>query len=225
MQSQNHMMTKVCLSGLLLAASVMEAQAAVVIGGSSLLTETFLSQLESQLGEGPIALTNIFTKSTGSTSIDFHNAADNKGRTFVVMHATEDNGNTAVIGGYNPESWNSVAHTNTSQQSSFLFNLSISQFFLQRGPYVTLNQSSYGPSFGGGYDIFVDSSLNSGYSYLATYTNTSSGKSIIDGSSYNGPNVSYGAMEVFTISQVPVPGAAWLFGSAILGLLGLKRRR
>ncbi|WGS84647.1 PEP_CTERM-anchored TLD domain-containing protein [Methylomonas sp. UP202] len=224
MQHQNHMMTTVCLSGVLLAASVMPAQAAIIVGGSSLLTETYLSQLENQLGEGPIALTNIFTKSPGATSVDFHNAVDNKGRTFVVMQAAEDNGNTAVIGGYNPESWNSVAHTNPSQTSSFLFNLSDSQFFLQLGAYITLNQSSYGPSFGSGYDIFVDSSLNNGYSYLATYTNTSSGNSIIDGSHYNGVNVSYGAMEVFTISQVPVPGAAWLFGSAILGLLGLKRR-
>lgn len=224
MQHQKKFITKVCLSGLLLASSVLNAQAAVVVGGSSLLTGTFLSQLETQLGEGPITLTNIFTKSTGSTSLDFHNAVDGQGRTFVVMQATEDNGNAAVIGGYNPQSWNSVGHTSPAETSSFLFNLSKSQFFLQQGAYVTLNQSVYGPSFGSGYDIFVDSTLNSGYSYLSTYTNTLAGKSIIDGSSYNGANVSYGALEVFTISQVPVPGASWLFGSAILGLLGLKRR-
>ncbi|OQW77973.1 MAG: hypothetical protein BVN35_04330 [Proteobacteria bacterium ST_bin11] len=28
-----------------------------------------------------------------------------------------------------------------------------------------------------------------------------------------------------TVSQVPVPGAIWLFGSALVGLVGLKRRR
>ena len=29
----------------------------------------------------------------------------------------------------------------------------------------------------------------------------------------------------FAVSQVPVPAAAWLFGSALLGLVGLKRRK
>ncbi|MDD2761529.1 MAG: PEP-CTERM sorting domain-containing protein [Methylomonas sp.] len=27
-----------------------------------------------------------------------------------------------------------------------------------------------------------------------------------------------------TVSQVPVPGAIWLFGSALLGFIGLRRR-
>jgi hypothetical protein len=28
-----------------------------------------------------------------------------------------------------------------------------------------------------------------------------------------------------TVSQVPVPAAAWLFGSALLGLAGIARKR
>ncbi len=41
--------------------------------------------------------------------------------------------------------------------------------------------------------------------------------------------VNYGAVSALAISTladpVPVPAAAWLFGSALLGLLGFKRRR
>ena len=38
-------------------------------------------------------------------------------------------------------------------------------------------------------------------------------------------NVAYGLNLVGTISAVPVPAAAWLFGSGLLGLVGVARRK
>lgn len=228
---------KASLTCLLLLASVMNSHAAIVVGGSSLLTETFLSQLENQLGEGPIALTNIFTKSTGLTAADFHTAADGQGRTIVVLQATnDDNSQSAVVGGYNPQSWNNTTGFNTvnsdpANRTAFLFNLTLSQFLLQktnsRGDYQTYSSTSDGPSFGIS-DLRVDFSLNTGSSYLDSYgPSLANGASVIDGISgaFDGnSNITISALEVFKISQVPIPSAVWLFVSALLGFLGLKRR-
>ena len=66
--------------------------AGMIVGGSTLLTPTYVSELETWLGEGPLELTNVYTKAPGNTSLDFHAAVDGLGPTFVVMQATEDSG-------------------------------------------------------------------------------------------------------------------------------------
>jgi hypothetical protein len=109
------------------------ASAAIVVGGSELLTPAYAQQLQDWLGEGPIALTNIFTKATGDTSADFHAAADGQGRTFSVLEVLTVNGEVAtqIIGGYNPQSWSSNAGWHLSptnaERTAFLFNLSTTE--------------------------------------------------------------------------------------------------
>lgn len=178
-------------------------------------------------------LTNIFTKSANSTSADFHSAADGQGPTFVVMQATENStGQTAVVGGYNPHSWmNAGDHfivSNPTDRTAFLFNLTLNQFYLQRldvfGEYQTFNRSDYGPTFGAGHDLYVDSFLNYGYSWMRSYGSASS-VSIVDGSSWSGLGITYGAIEVFTISTIPIPNVVWLFSSGISGLGFLSKRK
>jgi hypothetical protein len=85
------------------------AEATPVIGGSGFLTDAYASQLEGWLGEGPIQLTNIFTKKAGDRAQAFHAAADGQGRTFTVIEVFYGAGNSqhSVIGGYNPQSWSS----------------------------------------------------------------------------------------------------------------------
>jgi len=100
-------------------------RAATVVGDDGLLTSGGASQLETWLTRssllsytGPLTFTNIFTKQGGSTSENFHTAADRKGPTISVMQVTGTFG-TAIIGGFNPLSWNSLGgYHKTSDLSS-----------------------------------------------------------------------------------------------------------
>jgi len=213
------------------------ARAATISGGSSLLTDGYANQLESWLGEGPITLTNIFTKASGNVASDFHGAVDGKGRTFVVMSATED-GTSAIIGGYNPQSWaGSAGDYNytyyNADRTAFLFNLSTAAIYRQtlttvQGSYQSYNSYSYGPTFGSGHDLYVSPELSAGYSFLWSYGELGQkGRSIVDGAEFNG-SMAVGGIEVFTISVTPVPEpeiyAMMAVGLGLLGWIGRRRR-
>ena len=219
-----------------------QAEAAVIVGRSSLLNAAQANQLESWLGKGAITLTNIYTKAANDTSTSFHSAVNGKGPTFSLMSATENSGPraNAIIGGYNPVSWNSTeGHHVTApvaERTAFIFNLSTDSLFRQNlntaaGQYQTVNLASFGPTFGNGLDIYVNNNMNLGYSYLSTYSDGSNlGRSIINGSAYDGVNVSYGAIEVFSISPTaPVPEpeiyAMMAFGLGMVGFLSRRRKQ
>lgn len=237
----------VALLAALLALPAAQAGATTILGGSALLTPGYATQLETWLGEGPLTLTNIFTKGVGSTSYDFHAAADGKGRTFSVIEVPYAyNGNTGdplrepkIIGGYDPVSWDSSNVYHTSPPNSFdafLFNLTDTFIQTQTGTvpaWQTYNSVYYGPTFGGGHDLSVLTDLTSGYTNPFTY------------SPYLGPNIlghndplspypgfyiiTVGKLEVFTISAdnspVPEPSTVALIGVGLLALLARRIRR
>lgn len=179
---------RACVSVIAVLAFTTSANAGTIIGGSGILTTGYVNQLETWLGEGPLALTNIFTKGiTGNSSTDWHSAVDNRGRTFSVFEATV-NGTSHILGGYNPQSWNSTnAFSYTSadaDRTAFIFNLTdsvIQRQCVSTGPATcgldnfdigneqSYNWDAYGPTFGGGHDFRITGALSTGYLYNFSY--------------------------------------------------------
>ena len=232
---------KIVLPIILLILSV-NVKATTVTGGSDLLTGAYANQLESWLGQGSISLNNIFDKVSGNSSYDFHAAVDGMGATFSIMqifNGTEE----LIIGGYNPQSWSSNSGwSSTGINEAFLFNLTTSSYYAEGagyygdrgmadGLYQTYNHASYGPTFGGGHDLYINSSLSGGYANLGySYgCNVGTNGSQECRNDFTGSYASWtlGDIEVFSVapSTVPVPAAAWLFGSALLGFFGFSRRK
>ncbi len=212
--------------------------------GMSLLSPSYQTQLETWLGEGHLALTNIYSKAAGDTSLDFHKASDGKGRTFSVMEASNASGQTWLVGGYNPQSWSSTDGMHVtmadSARTGFLFNLTSGLMLPQLKQYFngdtigsgqTFNDGDYGPTFGSGHDLYVPRDLtHGGYSSLYTYNRFGlppGGVSLIDGSVFTNPDITYGAIQVFSISAVPEPGSygLMLVGLAVMGLVLQRKRR
>lgn len=226
-------------AGALLAAVLLGAGGSA--SASSLFTAADQSLLAGWLGEGKLALNEIYAKAAGDTAADFHRAVDGKGRTFTVMQATDELGRSWLVGGYNPQSWSSDGGYNiTSDQSSrtgFIFNLTSGKMHMQTpktyaldsiGSFQTYNDLHSGPTFGVGHDLYVPDDLtHGGYSLLYSYVSPDVNEfntSLLDGSAFVRPNITFGDIQVYAIAAVPEP-APVLMLVAGLGLLGLARRR
>jgi len=102
--------------------------------------------------------------SDGFQSSDFHKCCDNKGETVVLIQDT----NGYLFGGYVPVSWCS-AQKYIYDTRTFLFSLtnpSNNPMMMPNtgpsvsGQYSFYDYSSYGPTFGGGHDLYIASSGN-----------------------------------------------------------------
>ena len=226
---------KVVLPTILLALSF-NANASTVTGGS-LLSGTDANQLDTWLGAGDHNFTNIWSGTAGvSTATDFHAAVDGSGPTFSIYGITYTNGDTGRIGGYTSLDW--AGNGYATDTSAFLFNLDTAEAqFIQQNNASIYRNSTYFSTFGGGHDIWggyniLGTGAWGGYDYSHTYDH-GQGRISVDGDSGSGWTTGYGSdwtvssLEVYNynVSTVPVPAAAWLFGSALLGFFGFSRRK
>jgi hypothetical protein len=212
-------------------------------------------QLETWLGQGDLDFTNIFTKQAGDDSGDFHTAADGKGATFTLFQAYTYNLETEkydighLLGGYNPQSWNSSANGNLTpndpERTAFIYDLTRSTIQRQNligygdadsGQYQTYNHPQFGSFFGKDlylfedfyrFDLFVRDELDEGASYNYSYGGTSLETNITGALFGTGFQVT--EFEVYTVASATtsVPDTAGTFVLLSISLLGLVcyRRR
>jgi len=155
--------------------------------GSSLLDERMAQVLLSFLPFSPKGWECIYKASKdGFNTNTFHSKCDNKGETFVVIKS--DNGN--VFGGYAPQPW---AQNNiyTYDTKTFLFSLvnkngkaPIKIANNTNNKHSTYGATAYGPTFGGGHDLYI---CNSSDTTKSSYTNL--------GHSFKLPKAPYGQNE------------------------------
>jgi hypothetical protein len=212
------------------------AQASAQSTGT-LLDQGNRRQLERWLGAGEFTFNNIFTRQGADSSLDFHLAADGKGPTFSLLQVTNAQGDSYLVGGYNPQSWSSTDGWHITdpewQRTAFLFNLTTPAVYHQvptsfilpsQGSRQTFNAPDHGPTFGAGPDLFVSSGLDTTISWQVSYGDPrDEGKSIIDGS-IGGQFVKIDALEVYALAPIPEPAAAGMLAAG-LGLVGWRARR
>jgi len=121
-----------------------------------------LKQVSKKIGE-----TLFVASKDGQASSNFHSACDGKGPTVVIVLTTAGN----VFGGYAASSWTSSG-SYTSASTSFLFRLrpSMMRYTIKKGRenYSMYRNSGYGPTFGGGFDLYI---VNNALSSTSSYTN------------------------------------------------------
>lgn len=126
----------------------------------------------------------------GSTSADFHNHADGVANTVTIIKTTDG----FVFGGFNETPWegpSSGYYADSPTGANFLFEMNTYVKWPirpDRLDYGTYNRDTYGPTFGGGHDIYLQSDMTGGYCYAWAYEPESGpmeGTNTTFGGSYN----------------------------------------
>ena len=132
--------------------------------GGSMLNSTQMAQLNQMYGNANQNWKRCYSKTVnGASSGTFHSLCDNKGPTFTIVKA-----NTGMVfGGYTSVSWNSSSSYATDA-NAFLFSLDRNEKAPAQsgGPNAIYRNSGYGPTFGGGHDLYINGSMNGGYTYF-----------------------------------------------------------
>ena len=109
----------------------------------------------------------------GNSSSTFHSLCNGKGATMTVVKAT----NGYIFGGYNNNSWSTAGYVGTSTAWLYSVTRNTKHSYYRYPQYGTYNSSSYGPTWGGGHDMYHQSSMTSGSSNLGYTYRCQSGAS------------------------------------------------
>lgn len=226
-------------------ALALAAPQAAAQSGAPPLDPTLEGQLERWLGAGDQIFKNIYTRqgaaggpgTTDDTSLDFHAAADGRGPTFTLLRVSDEAGRAWLVGGYNPQSWDSDDGWHVTprdfQRTAFLFNYTAPAVYRQvpstfalpsQGSFQTFNARDQGPTFGAGPDLFVNDRLDTSLSWQLSYGDPAAqGRSIID-RSVGGRFFAIDALEVYAVSPIPEPAAAAMLAGGLALVLAVRQR-
>lgn len=170
---------------LMLFSSAGIAWAANIAGNASLLNQTQADALETRIGRGLQTFSLRYRSDVhGADSVVFHNRVDGLPRTLSVYRITSPV--NALVSGYVDTPWTtSSEYTIVSAGASNAFMTRLDTL-VHAGPifqYQKYNRSNYGPTFGGGHDIYIDATMLTGYVNRHTYPFGSS--NILGGPDFN----------------------------------------
>ena len=97
----------------------------------------------------------IYNLSYGNTAKSFHNYCDNKGPTLTVVYATSG----YYFGGYTTENWD-CSGAYKKDANAFIFSLNNNKYAKASNDNAIYCASNYGPTFGGGNDLYIADKCN-----------------------------------------------------------------
>jgi hypothetical protein len=126
----------------------------------------------------------------GNGTSDFHAHCDGVSNTLTLIKTVDG----YVFGGYNEGTWEGPTngYYEGGNAGNFLFSVNNQEKWPirpDRTDYGTYNRDTYGPTFGGGHDIYINDPMTGGYCYAWAYTpegETFEGSNPSFGGSYNG---------------------------------------
>ena len=209
---------------------------AALIPGGHLLDQAGASQLEGWLGLGEQDWTSIWYGTGSATAQSWHAAVDGVGATVTLFDITYK-GVDYIVGGYTDLDWTATNTYVQGARNSFIFNLDLS---LKQDPTSTgeiFARDTYFATFGIGHDLKAAYTIDYQDHWAAPGCGNYGTVSILDGITTGcyTDNFTLHALETYTVpdavphvpvpSAVPVPATVWLFGSGLIGLIGLARRK
>lgn len=157
---------------------VWQCQPAVgaVFSGSNILDRALAVSLMVFLPTGCVPTLLYRSSEDGKSASDFHRKCDSKGPTVTIIRDV----NGYVFGGYTAVNWYGGSNAYANDTTAFLFSLKNPRGAApakynrntSANSYAIYNHNGYGPTFGGGHDIYVDNThsngcyLNFPYSYI-----------------------------------------------------------